>query len=117
MNISKIFALSFFFSGYVFSFGGIVTDPGSYTYYATQIETALKQLKQAEDQLKTAKETYDSVSSIDKRLTGNLQRAHKSLKNAADLKESSIRDTRKSIQYASKALDEVINISDYKERY
>ncbi|MUK91895.1 hypothetical protein GNP80_05525 [Aliivibrio fischeri] len=114
MKPSKFLAISFLFSSYAFSFGGVVTDPGSYTYYATQIETALKQLKQAEQQLKTAQDTYDSVTSIDKRLTGNLQRAQRSLSNFTDLKEVSIKDTRKSLQYAKKALDEVANISDYK---
>lgn len=98
-----------------FSFGGVVTDPGSYSYYATQIEQAIEQLKVAEDQLKTATDTYESVTSIDERLSGNLQRAQRSLESISDLKESSIKDTRKSIQYAKKALDDLASVSDYKE--
>ena len=97
-----------------FGFGGIVTDPGSYTYYVTQIETALKQLKQAEESLQTQIDTYTSVDSIDKNLTGNLSRARQSLEDFNDLKEMNIKDTRKSLQFASKALDEIKNIADYK---
>lgn len=103
-----------FLSTGAFGFGGVVTDPGSYTYYATQIETALKQLKQAEKQLQTQMDTYTSVDSIDKNLTGNLNRARQSLEDFNDLKEMNIKDTRKSLQFASKALDEIKNIADYK---
>ncbi|WP_010320076.1 hypothetical protein, partial [Vibrio ordalii] len=63
------------FTSHCFGFGGVVTDPGSYSYYATQIDQAIQQVKLAEDQVKQATKTYDKIVNVDKSITGNLMRA------------------------------------------
>lgn len=98
-----------------FSFGGVVTDPGSYSYYATQIEQAIEQVELAEDQVKQATKTYDKVTNVDKSLTGNLMRAQKQLEKIKGLQDVSLKDTRKSLQYAKNALDEISEIPQYKD--
>ncbi|PML45582.1 hypothetical protein BCT75_04155 [Vibrio lentus] len=98
---------------FAFGFGGVVTDPGSYSYYATQIEQAIEQVELAEDQIKQATKTYNKVVNVDKSITGNLNRADRSLKRISDLQNVSITDVRKSMQYAKKALDEVADIPQY----
>ncbi|EOW9462497.1 hypothetical protein ACOCGI_003676 [Vibrio cholerae] len=99
----------------VFAFGGVVTDPGSYSYYATQIEQAIKQVKLAEDQVKQATKTYDKIVNVDKSITGNLMRAKNELARIKSLQDMSLSDVRKSMQYAKKALDEVADIPEYKD--
>lgn len=98
----------------VFAFGGVVTDPGSYSYYATQIDQAIQQVKLAEDQVKQATKTYDKIVNVDKSITGNLMRAQKQLEKIKSLQDVSLKDTRKSLQYAKNALDEVAGIPEYK---
>ena len=98
----------------VFAFGGVVTDPGSYSYYAIQIDQAIQQVKLAEDQVKQATKTYDKITNVDKSITGNLMRAQKQLEKIKSLQDVSLKDTRKSLQYAKNALDEVAGIPEYK---
>ncbi|MEZ8481157.1 hypothetical protein AB9R81_23435 [Vibrio cyclitrophicus] len=113
ISITLSLIASIFYVGVVYSFGGVVTDPGSYSYYATQIEQAIEQVELAEDQIKQATKTYDKIVNVDKSITGNLQRADRSLKRISDLQNVSITDVRKSMQYAKKALDEVTDIPQY----
>lgn len=98
-----------------FGFGGVVTDPGSYSYYATQIEKAMEQLKVAEEQVKQATQTYNKVTNIDKNITGNLMRAQRNLERIRDMQVTSVKDIRKSLQYAKKALGEVSSLPAYVE--
>ncbi len=42
-----------------FGFGDVVTDPGSYTYYADQLKQAYEQYETLQEQLSEAKEHYD----------------------------------------------------------
>lgn len=113
ISITLSLIASIFYVDVVYSFGGVVTDPGSYSYYATQIEQAIEQVELAEDQVKQATKTYDKIVNVDKSITGNLQRADRSLKRISDLQNVSITDVRKSMQYAKKALDEVTDIPQY----
>lgn len=117
-NLNYIFL---FVSTSAFSFigggaGGIVTDPTSYTYYTTQIEQAIDQVKLAEKQLKEVTKSYEMLTSIDENITGNLQRAQNYAKKIKDLKELqnlSLGDIRRSLIYTTKALDEIAEIPQY----
>lgn len=118
MKKLKLLVLLYGVSFYSFSFGSVVTDPVSYSYYATQVETAINELKNGEIQLETiqksldmAKDTYNSVSSIDSNLSGNLKRANKTISN---LQKMDIKEFEETLQFAKKSLDEVENIGNYK---
>jgi len=97
------------------SFGGVVTDPTSYTYYIEQIEQSMEQLKTMENQVKETTKVYDQVTSVDKRLMGNLNRAQKQLQKIKDMQDWTISDARKSLKYAKNALEEVGQIPEYQE--
>lgn len=113
--VRKLAISAIAFSGFCFGFGGVVTDPVSYTYYVQQLEQAMNQIKLAEDQIKTATDTYDEITSVDERLTGNLARAQKNLKKIKDMQDLSLKDMRKSLMYAKNALEEVGEIPEYQE--
>jgi len=116
---SKLFIAIFLFSNYAFSFGGVVTDPLSYSYFATQIEQAISQLKTMEKSyetelsaLSTAEDTYDTTMSIEGKLTGNYNRAAAALKSIEDMDYTGFR---RSLQYAKKSLDDIENLVGYKD--
>ena len=48
-----------------FGFGGVVTDPGSYSYYAEQITAAGEQLNKTTDILNKAKEQVNKLQNVD----------------------------------------------------
>lgn len=100
---------------FAFGGGGVVTDPGSYSYYGIQIEKAIEQIKIAEEQVKQATKTYEQVSNVDKRITGNVQRAQRNLQRIKDLQDLSLKDARKSLQFTKNALDEIAGIPEYKD--
>lgn len=104
-----------FISNFSFGFGGVVTDPGSYSYYATQIEQALEQVELAEEQVNQATKTYDKVTSLEKNITGNAQRAQRNLEKIKELQNISSRDLEKSLKYAKKALEEIEDIPEYQK--
>lgn len=103
------------FTGNAFSFGGVVTDPMSYTYYVQQIEQAMTQLKTMENHVKETTKVYEQVTSVDKRLIGNLNRAQAQLQKIKDMQDWTISDARKSLKYAKNALEEVGKIPEYQE--
>lgn len=110
-----LFFCACFFSSLAFSFGGVVTDPTSYTYYVQQIEQAMEQLKTMEKQVAETTKVYDQVTSVDKRLMGNLDRAQAQLQKIKDMQDWTISDARKSLKYAKRALEEVGEIPEYRE--
>lgn len=98
-----------------FGFGGVVTDPVSYTYYVQQLEQAMNQIKVAEEQVKKATDTYEEITSVDDRLAGNLSRAQNYVKKIQDLQDVSLKDARKSLLYTKKALEEIGEIPEYQD--
>jgi hypothetical protein len=114
IKIHPLLAL-IFISNIAFGFGGVVTDPGSYSYYATQIEQAIEQVRLAEEQVNQATKTYNKVTSLEKNITGNAQRAGRNLEKIKDLQNISKIDIEKSLRYAKKALKDVEEIPEYKK--
>ena len=47
-----------------FGVGGVVTDPGSYTYYVEQIKVATEELENLKEQLDTAKSVLDETQKM-----------------------------------------------------
>nr|AKN38158.1 hypothetical protein [Vibrio crassostreae] len=60
--------------------GDIVSDPMSYSYYASQLEQGMEALKTSQKQLKTAFETKDLAQKTVKNLEGSLRRAQNAVK-------------------------------------
>lgn len=112
--MKKLTLLSLF-SCYAFSFGGVVTDPGSYTYYGTQIEKAVKQIETMEKQYKQAVDTYKEVTSIDDNITGNLQRAINQLKKLKSMQEINLANGKDSLLFTKKTLNEITDIPEFGE--
>lgn len=106
------------FSSTAFSFGGVVTDPGSYSYYALQIETAMKdldatyeQVKVGTDQLAVVTDTYDELQKVEGNLTGQYNRATKALNRFKDMEDLS--DFQKATQFANRTLKSLVDHESY----
>lgn len=97
------------------SFGGVVTDPQSYTYYVKQLEQGIEQLEKVEEKIKIATDTYNKMVSLDENVSGNVQRAQGSLEKIKELQNISSKDLDKSLRYAKKALEEIEDIPEYQE--
>jgi hypothetical protein len=102
------------FSSYSFGFGGVVTDPSSYTYYVEQIKAAKEQLKTAQQQFEEMEKTKDGVLNIQKNVTGNLLRAQKSLSNIAALKDQIKKNPKDFLEYSADALDDITKVDKYR---
>jgi chromosome segregation ATPase len=116
-NLAKTLLISccIFNANSAFSFGGVVTDPTSYTYYVKQLEEAKKQLETAQESLDTITETKDGIFSIKSNVEGNLQRAQRSISRIKSLEDNIKDNPEDALNYASDALDDVSKIDKYRE--
>lgn len=111
------FLCSVFFSvclsNTAYGFGGVVTDIGSYTYYVEQIEAAYSQLEKAEEQLGQLQETYEEITSIDDKLSGNLLRAKRAFERFENLKVNSLSDLKRAVQYTNLTMGDLLDSEQY----
>lgn len=89
----------------VFSFGSVVSDPGSYSYYGTQIEKAVRQIEVAQQQYKQAIETYNETVNIGNQLTGNLQRAKRQYEKLKEMQEQAVASGKRTLQFTKEKLE------------
>lgn len=108
--VKTVVLCGLFLTNQAIGFGGVVTDPGSYTYYGTQIEKAVKQIETLEKQYKQATQTYTKITSIDDNITGNIQRALNQLKKIKAMQDISLANGKKSLLFTKKALNEITDI-------
>lgn len=113
----KLFFISLgIFSGSAFGFGGVVTDPASYTYYVQQIEQAQQQYEQATKHLNTAIETKENVFNVERQLKGNYSRAMRHIKNFESWREQIKNDPLQFAESTIKNRDAVTDYADNIER-
>lgn len=76
---------------YAYALGAeVVTDPGSYVYYAEQIEQAVETIKKLDDQITEVKKVQDGISETTDQLRGNYAQAIKCLKSIKSTREELI---------------------------